>query len=104
MLTKKEILELVEEMEIESKKRIYRPVFYKYKGEMRRRSYDEIVDTPRYEKLLHFLYEDEKGRIFKCEDCGKMCTYGDLESWICDFKNDEYICSCCYEDAMGEDL
>lgn len=51
--------------------------------------------------LLHELHED---KIFKCESCGQYVAYGDLETWCCDFDEQEYLCSLCYEDEMGEDL
>lgn len=104
-MTKGEVMALVAEMKVEEKKREYRPHYYMRKGVMIERSYPDRIDTPRYKELF---YSDEspirKANIFKCECCGEMVNYFDLEDWTCDFDNDEYLCSICYEDAMGEDL
>lgn len=100
---KYEVIELIKEFQAESKKVTYEPVYYKRKGKLIRRSYDNIVHTARYHELRKVLSSEET-RVFKCEDCGKIYGYFELESWICDFENDNYTCCYCYEDSMGEDL
>lgn len=82
------------------------------KAEEEKRSYEneDVVDTKRYEEL--FFDKEEKtlrssaAKIFKCNECGKMVGYWDLEDWCCEFSEDNgyYICDCCYEDGMGDDL
>lgn len=103
--TKDIILALVKEVEEEEKKTVHVPHYYKRNGKMLRRSYDDHIYTDRYNELF---YSDKSPlraqKIFKCESCGKMVAYYDLEAWVCDFDKDEYICSICYEDEMGEDL
>lgn len=99
------ILELVKEVELEEKKTQKVPHYYKRNGKMLERSYPDYIYTERYKELF---YSDESPlraeKIFFCPDCGQMVAYYDLESWCCDFEEDDYICSLCYEDAMGEDL
>ena len=108
MFTKEKVLKMVEEFYVEKEKTEYVPVYYKRNGAMIRRSYDKPKYTKRYEEL--FYDEDKKflrskeAQIFECECCGKMVGYWDLEAWVCDFEEDEYTCSLCYEDEMGEDL
>ena len=94
MMTIETVLALVAEMDAEKNK---------YRGEMKRRSYDDVIHTDLYNELFALLGSDE-AKVFKCEECGEMCSWFDLESWCCDFENGYYICGCCYEDAMGEDL
>ena len=82
------------------------------KREEKNSSYDDAVYSKRYEEL--FFDKDEKtlrsedAKIFKCDCCGEMFGYWDLEDWCCVFSEDEnesyYICDCCYEDGMGDDL
>jgi hypothetical protein len=103
MMTIQTVLALVAEMEEEKKKDVRVPHYYKYRGEMKRRSYDDVIHTDRYNELFDLLASDE-AKVFKCEECGEMCDWFDLESWCCDFEAGYYICGCCYEDAMGEDL
>ena len=103
MMTVDMILALAVELEEEEKKTLHVPHYYKYRGEMKRRSYDDLVYTDRYHELFDLLESDE-AEIFKCPDCGRMVGLFDLERWCCDFEKGGYICSCCYEDAMGEDL
>ena len=91
------------EWQAEQKKVTYVPRYYKYKGEMKRRSYDDIIHTDRYYELMTLLSSDE-AKVFQCAECGEMCDWFQLESWCCDFEAGYYICGCCYEDAMGEDL
>lgn len=47
-------------------------------------------------------------KVFKCPECGEMCSIWDLEIWSCDtdedILNDKVCCSCCYEISMGDDL
>lgn len=104
-MTKMEILALVKELKDEKAKTQTVPHYYKRNGKMVERSYPDYIYTERYEFLA---YSDNSplnsAKIFKCEDCGKMVTYHDLETWTCDFDTDEYLCSLCYESAMGEDL
>jgi len=103
--TKAEILALVAEMKAEEKKTQRVPHFYKRNGKMVERFCPDYIYTERYKELF---YSDESplrsAKIFKCEDCGEMVAYLDLEAWTCDFEKDSYVCSMCYEDSMGEDL
>lgn len=105
MYTKEMILGLVEEMRAEEKKteRIY--PYYKYRGEMRKRSYPDLVYTDRYKEL--FFSEESplrSAKIFKSSVSGEMLAYLDLEAWCCDFEKDYYISGIEYEEEMGEDL
>ena len=100
-MTTKNVLALVAEMNEEEKKDVRVPHYYKYHGE--RRSYDIIIHTDRYNELSALLSSDET-KVFQCAECGEMCNWFDLENWCCDFEAGYYICACCYEDAMGEDL
>lgn len=61
-----------------------------------------IIGSITWIECLHIL-EREENRIFICKECGRKCTYIDLESWYCNFP-DHCICSECYENAMGDDL
>lgn len=82
------------------------------KAEEEKRSYEneDIVNTKRYEELFFDTEEktlrSEAAKIFKCDECGEMVGYWDLEDWCCEFseENGYYICDCCYEDGMGDDL
>lgn len=103
MMTVEIVLALVAELHEEEKKTVRIPHYYKYRGEMKRRSYDDRIYTDRYHELMELIGSDE-AKVFQCADCGEMCDWFDLESWCCDFEKGDYICSCCYEDAMGEDL
>lgn len=104
-MTKNEVMALVAELKAEEKKTEYRPHLYKRNGIMVERSCPDIIRTDRYNELF---YSDaspiRKANIFRCEDCGRMVNYFDLENWCCDFDTDDYICSECYENGMGEDL
>lgn len=102
--TKVEILELVKELKEEEKKTMRVPHYYVRNGEVRERQYPDYVHTERYEELFGESSPLRTEKVFKCEDCGSMVSFFELESWCCDFEEDEYICSCCYEDEMGEDL
>ena len=99
----KNILNLVAEMEEEEKKTVRVPHYYKRNGKMLRRSYDDIVHTDRYNELFYGSAIRAQ-KVFRCEECGRLVNYFDLESWDCDFENDEYICADCYESELGEDL
>lgn len=100
------VLELVKEMEAEEAKREYIPHYYKRNGQILRRSYDDRKDTPRYKELFHSEAGGIRGnKVFRCAECGEMVDYFDLESWCCDFEEEDgLVCSCCYEDGMGWDL
>lgn len=99
--TKKQVMEWYAELKEEEKKTTYEPVYYKYRGEMKRRSYDKTVYTERYEELFSLIGD---APVFKCKECGEMRTLWELEKWICDFEEGDYTCGMCYEDYMGEDL
>lgn len=103
MMNKNEVLNLVAEYEAEKRNVRYEAVYYKRNGKMVRRSYDAVIYSDRYHELMALL-SSEEAKIFKCVECGEMCGWFDLETWCCDVEADEYICGCCYEDAMGEDL
>ena len=102
MMTIETVLALVAEMNEEKKKDELVLHYYKYRSGKTRNSYD-IMHTDRYNELLALLDSDE-AKVFKCEKCGEMCSWLDLESCCCDFEEGYYICGCCHEDAMGEDL
>lgn len=105
MYTKEMILNLVKEMEAEKKKTKKVYPYYKYKGEMRKRSYPDYIYTDRYKELF---FSDESplrsAKIFKSSVSGEMLAYLDLEAWCCDFEEDYYISDIEYEEEMGEDL
>lgn len=100
----KKVLELVKEMESESKKVKIVPHYYKRNGKMVERSYPDRVNTDRYNELFHGEGGIRGVKVFKCHTCGEMVDYFELETWTCDFKRGEYLCSCCYEEEMGDDL
>lgn len=108
MFTTEKVLALVAEMEIEEKKTERVPHYYTRKGQILERSYPDYKYTARYEELFFDrekkLLRSEDAKIFTCRCCGEKVGYFDLEAWCCDFDNDSYICSACYEDEMGEDL
>lgn len=62
-----------------------------------------LTEPEKWHELYNKLSED---KIFTCADCGEQVAYTDLESWQCCFVEgqEHFICSCCYEDHMGEDL
>ena len=72
--------------------------------------HNDIVYTERYKELFFDNEEktlrSEAAKIFKCDECGEMVGYWDLEDWCCEFSenNGHYICDCCYENEMGDDL
>ena len=103
MMTFEMVMALVDEYYEEEKKTVRVPHYYKRNGEIKRRSYDDLVETPRYKELSKLL-RSEEAKIFKCAYCGEMCSWFELESWICDFDKGQYACSLCYEESMGDDL
>ena len=76
---------------------------YKYRGEIKTRSFMEMTaEGRRVNDLLDVP-------MFTCPDCGQLVTFHELEVWLGDddedaFLNDRVACSYCYEEAMGEDL
>ena len=70
------------------------------------KEYTRIKDTDDYDriKIVSGILLSEECKIFKCPECGRLLGYFDLEDWLCDFDNDEYICSECYELDLGDDL
>jgi hypothetical protein len=90
-MTKKDLLALVKEAETEYDEGVW--------NEENPLGYGNW--TPKYKKLRQQI-ENEK--IFYCPVCGRMVNYYDLENWCCNFDKDEYLCSECYEEGMGEDL
>ena len=96
MRTVKEVLALAEEMNQPEVRQLIR--YVGPRGGM------HVTHTDRWKELLHILHNEDK--IFRCSECGEMCCYGQLEDWCCDFDDLEngLICSCCYEEGMGEDL
>lgn len=103
-MTKIEVLALVEEMRIEEKKTKRIPHYYMRGGKVLERSYPDYEYTERYEELFHNILRSKEAMVFKCACCGKNVGYFDLEEWECEFEDNYYICSTCYEDEMGEDL
>lgn len=107
-MTKEKVLAMVAEMNEEEKKTQKVPHYYKRNGEMKRRSYDDIICTPKFEELFYDRQKtglrSEDAKIFECGCCKKKVGYFGLESWACDFEADKYICSACYERGMGDDL
>ena len=105
MLTKNEILALVEELAVEKAKTQRVPHYYKRNGKMVERSYPDYIYTERYKELF---YSNESPlfteKAFVDSKTGKAYAYFDLEVWCCDFEKDYYISSEEYENEMGEDL
>ena len=101
MMTIKEVIALGQELDKEFHNITYVEQHYRYRGEERVRKVPQ--NSARYKELIKILASDE-ARVFRCEDCGEMCTWIELETWVCDFNKGYYICGCCYESAMGEDL
>lgn len=102
--TKEMILTLADEYEVERKKTVRVPHYYKYKGEMRERSYPDEIHTARYEELFGSSSPLRTAKVFKSSVSGEMLAYFDLELWRCDFDTDEYISHGEYEEDMGEEL
>lgn len=88
MMNEKIVRALVDEMLEEKKKAVRIPVYYKRKGQMIRRSYDDIKYTDRYAELLHLISNE---KAFTCPNCGKKVTYFELCEGMC-------------EECWGEDL
>ena len=105
-MTKEQIkvLKLVEDMREEEKKTQKVPHYYKRNGKLMRRSYDDVVYTTRYTELFYGNGGIRGEKVFKCSCCGEKVDFFKLESWCCDFDKEDYICSDCYENEMGEDL
>lgn len=110
MFTFAEVMAMVAEARVEEKKTKVVPHYYKRNGVMKKRSYGDTVYTERYKELFFDTEEktlrSEAAKIFKCNECSEMVGYWDLEAWCCEFSEDNgyYICDCCYEDGMGDDL
>lgn len=68
MMNEKMVRALVDEMLEEKKKAVRVPVYYKRKGQIIRRSYDDIKYTDRYTELLHLISNE---KAFICPSCGK---------------------------------
>lgn len=96
-----EIMDMVREYKAEKPEHV--PVYYRRRGQMVRRSYDNLVYSERYRELRKSIASH---RCFRCADCSRICSYFDLEEWTCDFSDLEegLICSQCYESNMGDDL
>lgn len=105
MMTKAEILVLVDELKAEEEKTQEVPHYYKRNGKILERSYPDYIYTERYKELA---YSDTSPlrteKVFVDAETGKAYTYTELEWWACDFEADSYISSEEYEDEMGEDL
>ena len=80
------------------------PHYYMRKGQLVERSYPDIIHTEQYKESLYDILRRDECKVFQCPECGKWVGYFDLESWCCDFETGDYICSECYEAAMGYDL
>lgn len=105
-MTKNEVFALIEERKAEESKTVKLPHYYKRNGKMLLRSYPDYVYTDRY-KEVNAILRSESAKIFRCVECEMMVNYDDLEHWLIkDEKSDnaKYLCSCCYEEMMGEDL
>lgn len=101
----KKVLVLVEEMREEQKKTVRVPHYYKRNGKMLRRSYDDTVETERFRELFYGNGGIRGVKVFRCNECGEMVDYFELETWCCRFDHkDGCICSMCYEEEMGDDL
>lgn len=95
MRTVKEVLALAEEFQSREVSQLIH-----YVGP---RGGQHVRHTKRWLELLHILDED---KIFRCNVCGDMVSYHELEHWCCNFDDLEegLVCACCYEEEMGEDL
>ena len=102
----KKVLDLVAEMNNEKAKTEYVPVYYKRNGKMIRRSYDDTKYTTRYTELFFSTQGGiRENKIFRCSCCGEYVDYFSLETWLCDFEDENgCICDSCYENEMGDDL
>ena len=102
--TKEMILELAKEKEIEEKKTIKVPHYYKRNGMILERSYPDYIYTDRYRELTAYKSPLNTARVFVDKKTKKAYAYNDLEKWICDFEKDRYVSSEEYENYMGDDL
>ena len=105
-MTTAEVYALLKEFKVEKAKTVKVPHYYKYRGEMHRRSYDDYIETPRYVEIRHMLFDDNgPTAIYKCSCCGEVKSVGHMEFWEDEEALSAYgTCSICYEDEMGEDL
>ena len=76
---------------------------YKYRGEIKTRSYMDLTEEGK--RVMRVLDTP----MYVCPNCNRLVSFIDLEYWHgddseADLMNDEVICMCCYEDEMGEDL
>lgn len=82
----------------------YVTITYKYGGVIRTRK--ELQMTKEGEAIM--MGEALNAKVFTCPSCGKKVSFNDLEIWdgdsVTEIANNKVICSCCYEDTMGEDL
>ena len=103
MMSFVEVMAMVEEAKKEEKNTKRVAHYYKRNGQMVRRSYDDTVYSKRYEELFFdkdektLRSEDAKGRIIEDND-------DDIDIFSEDENESYYICDCCYEDGMGDDL
>lgn len=104
MMTKVEILALVNEMNTEKEKTQRVPHYYLRNGKVLERSYPDYIYTERYKELFYGCSPLRTEKIFRSSVSGEMLAYFDLEAWACDFEEDYYISSEEYENEMGEDL
>lgn len=99
----RKVFALVDEMEEEKKKTKRVPHYYKRNGQMLRRSYDDTIETDRYRELF---YSAEGGirdnKCFTCEECGDKVDFFSVGWWAC--ADGHCVCSCCVEEAYGDDL
>ena len=103
-MTMEQVMALVEEYKMESKKTQRVPHYYIRGGQVRERSYPDYVYTARYKELFYDILRRDECKVFQCSECGKWVGYFDLEPWCCDFEKGEYICSCCYGKEWWDDL
>ena len=76
---------------------------YSYKGKQYTRKVHKL--TEKGQKAFKILTTK---KVFICPQCKELQTWNSLENWLVN-KEEEYInnlciCSCCYENNMGEDL
>ena len=103
-MTMEQVMALVAEYKMESKKTQRVPHYYMRKGQLVERSYPDVVYTERYKELFYDILRRDECKVFQCSECGEWVGYFDLESWCCDFEKGEFICSECYEEEMGDYL
>ena len=103
-MTMEQVMALVAEYQMESKKTQRVPHYYMRKGLFFYVSYTYVIYTERYKELFYDILRRDECKVFQCSECGEWVGYFDLESWCCDFEKGEFICSECYEEEMGDDL